>query len=115
MHELSTCKTLIHQIENAVEDYAECKIKSVTVLIGELARVDVDELVELFPLASKDTIAENAELIVKRDPVKYSCGECQQIIIGTGSDLKCTFCHSSQLTLISGTEMVLDNIELEQA
>lgn len=115
MHELSTCKSLIHQIEKAVNGTAECNIKSVTVLIGELARVDVDELIELFPLASKGTIAEDAALIIKRDPVKYSCIACQQITTGTGSDLSCTFCHSSQLTLISGTEMMLENIEIEQA
>ncbi len=115
MHELSTCKSLIQQIENTISNYAECNIKSITVLIGELARVDIDELAELFPLASKGTIAENAELIIKRDAVKYSCNECQKITTGTGSDLYCKFCHSSQLTLVSGTEMVLENIEIIQA
>ena len=114
MHELSTCKSLIQQTQKAIADYSACKIKSITVLIGELARVDVDELIELFPLASKGTIAENAELIVKREPAIFSCNDCHLTSHSDGCHFICSHCQSHQLTLISGVDMILDNIELEQ-
>ena len=114
MHELSTCKSLIQQTQNAITDYSTCKIKSITVSIGELARVDVEELVELFPLASQGTIVEDAELIIKREPATFMCNNCQQTSRFSGSHIVCSHCHSQLLTLVSGTDLVLDNIELEQ-
>jgi len=114
MHELSRCKSLIEQIQNSISEYAEYKIKTITVLVGELSQIDLDEFVELFPLAAKGTFVEKAELIVKKDPAKYSCANCSQLCTPKGSDLYCTFCQSSQLTLISGTEFMLDSIELTQ-
>jgi len=122
MHELSTCRSIIHQAENSLSDHSSTsegtqssnQIKSITLRIGELARVDVDELVELFPLAAKDTVAHNAALIIKHEPVSYTCNKCHYIIVQkrTTSNTHCSQCGSDQLALSGGTDMLLDSIEL---
>ena len=111
MHEMSTCRQLIKQIEKFAQAEPEKKIKNIKLSVGELARVDVDELIELFPIASQGTCAENAELIVSRVSISVKCGECSKSSDVTAENMNCAFCGSENTQLSGGTDMLLNELE----
>ena len=111
MHEMSTCKKLIEQIEKFAESHPDKTIKNVTLSIGELARVDIDELVELFPIASQGTCAENAELVIEREPILIKCLACNKESNTSIANMNCPFCGSDKTQLLSGTDMLLKELE----
>jgi len=115
MHELSTCKSLISQLEKmAQEQHAEGRhISNVILSVGELARVDIDELLILFPVAAKGTLAENALLTVSKMPIRINCLDCDEDSDVRADDLACPHCHHENTRLLSGTDMLLTGIEFQ--
>ncbi len=111
MHEMSTCKQLIKQIEKLTQAQPNQTLKSITLSIGELARVDVDELVELFPIASQGTCAENANLIINREALSIKCTQCEQLSQVSAQDMNCPLCGSQETQLMQGTDMLLKELE----
>ncbi len=113
MHEMSTCKQLIKKIEELVGTETNKVVKSITLSIGKLARVDVDELVELFPIASQGTCADHAKLIINHEAISIKCKQCEQLSQVSVQDMNCPLCGSQETQLIGGTEMLLEELELE--
>jgi len=114
MHELSTCKRLISQIEKVANEHQGLTVKSVQLSIGELARVDVTELVELFPLAAKDSIAKNAKLQIHIVPIKVFCNNCNKESEVTANDLSCRHCQNQDTSLSDGTDMLISHIDFSE-
>lgn len=114
MHELSTCKRIISQIEKIAKEHQKLKVKLVQLSIGELARVDSKELVELFPIAAKETIAQDAELQIKNTPIKVQCNYCHKSSEVTASDLSCRYCQSQETSLTDGTDMLISHIDFSE-
>ena len=110
---MSTCRTLIKQVEKTVQDYVGIKITSIDVSIGKLANIDVQELEELFPLASRNTITENAKLNILSIAPDVSCLDCGKDSPAENKELTCPLCHSNNTIPLNGTEMLLTNVELE--
>lgn len=117
MHELSTCKRLIKQVEQFVEDHQQLQtagnISNIQLLIGELARVDVSELKELFPFAARGTLAEHAQLSISHQPIQIHCLRCDMDSDVSADDLRCPLCLAETTRLIAGTDMLLTGIEYE--
>jgi len=111
MHEMPTCRQLIKQIEKFAESEPDEKIENIKLSISELARVDVDELVELFPIVSQGTCAENAELIVNHVPISVKCGECKKSADVSVENINCVFCGSESTQLLGGADMLLNKLE----
>lgn len=113
MHEMSTCRSLIKQVENSLGDYSSIVVKSVDVSIGTLSNIDIAELVELFPLASKNTITENAKLNITTVVPRISCLNCGVDAQAADRKLICPACHSKNTIPLDGDKLFLTNIELE--
>ena len=113
MHEMSTCRSLIQSVENAVQDYVGIKILSIDVDIGLLANIDTNELQQLFPLASLNTITEDAKLNINITPVNIRCEACGMESETNDKDMNCPDCNSNQTIILSGTDMLLTNVEVE--
>jgi len=64
MHELSICHHMLKVIEKYAEKNDLRKITKVWIDVGALAGIDIDALKFSFPIAMKNTCAENATLFV---------------------------------------------------
>ena len=113
MHEMSTCRALIKQVEKSVQDYDNFVISSIDVSIGQLSNINVEELEELFPLASQDTIAANAKLNIISVSPDIKCLDCGKNNKSINNVLVCPVCQSENTIPLNGTEMLLTNVELE--
>lgn len=66
MHELSVCQALIRQVQDIAREHRAVAVTSVKVQIGPLSGVEVDFLRQAFPLAPAGSVAEAAQLVIKK-------------------------------------------------
>ncbi len=111
MHELSIAESILEIIkENAgVTD----SVKSVKVRIGELANVVPDSLEFCFSAITNGTVFEKAKLKIENVDIVVHCEVC-------GSDskvedilFKCKSCGSTDVKIISGTDLQVVEIEID--
>jgi hydrogenase nickel incorporation protein HypA/HybF len=111
MHELSICQALLNQVLEVAQDYPKHQVESITLKIGPLSGVEPQLLEQAFPLASIDTIAQGATLIIEHLPVKVRCLQCGAESETAPNRLLCQSCGHWQTQLQSGDEMLLASIE----
>lgn len=111
MHELSICQAMLKQVLDIAQDYPEHKIESITLKMGPLSGAEPLLLEHAFPLASVDTVAEGAKLIIEQLPVKVRCLQCGAESEALLNRLLCQQCGDWQTQLQSGDEMLLASIE----
>jgi hydrogenase nickel incorporation protein HypA/HybF len=68
-----------------------------------------------FNYVSKNTIAENAQLVIDRIPIVMACNRCQYSFAIKREefiDMKCPECENRDCRLISGKEYFVENMEV---
>ena len=110
MHELS----LLENVREILEDHAVkqnfSKVTKVTLEIGKLSCIEPDALRFGFDVVMKDSLAENAELIITELNGLGLCHHCrQQIEMETLHD-PCVYCGSPFVKIIQGTEMKIKDL-----
>lgn len=114
MHELSICRALLLQIHDLVEQHQACGVIEIVIGIGPLAGVESNLLARAYCIASAGTIAEHAKLTLETIPVKVICEQCGESAAVQPEALRCPKCGDLHTTLISGDELLLMSVELEQ-
>ena len=114
MHELSVCHALIGQVEAIANVYRAVKIYRIVVQLGPLSGVEGHLLKQAYPLASAGSIADQAELIIEQLPIRIRCEQCGAETNAPLNRLVCGECSDWHTQLLSGDEMVLASVELEE-
>ena len=112
MHELSICQALMQQVNTIARERNASKVISISLGIGPLAGVEAELLRHAFPIASADSIAAGAQLIIEASPIIVPCDQCQRDSEAR-INLVCQYCQDWQTTLVSGDELLLNSLELE--
>jgi hydrogenase nickel incorporation protein HypA/HybF len=116
MHELPVVQSILdivlrHAVKNQVR-----KIHSVSLGIGMLSDLEDDWVQKYFDYCSKGTVAEGAKLKIERIPVVFQCKACPesfQVDMQEMQDIACPACGGTDLTLVSGREYYIKNMEAE--
>lgn len=113
MHELAICQSLMDQVERiALERNAQC-VTSIIVGMGPLSGVEAQLLKNAYSIASVGTVAEHAELVFEFLPVRVKCTHCGSETEALPNKLVCKHCGDWRTTLVSGDELLLMSVELE--
>src|ERR1035437_1437601 len=105
MHELSLLENVREILESNALSQKFSKVTQVTLEIGKFSNVEPDALRFCFDVVMKDSLAENAELIISELHGLGICQQCQQQIeIQTLYDT-CVYCGSPYVKVIQGAEM----------
>jgi hydrogenase nickel incorporation protein HypA/HybF len=112
VHELSVCQALIGQVEGIAREHNALGVALIRLQVGPLAGVEPHLLEQAYPLASTGTVAENAELMIERLPIKVRCQQCGAESPAEPNRLLCGACGDWHTTVISGDEMILASVEL---
>ena len=115
MHELAICQALMTQIETIATERNASQVVSIVIGMGPLSGVEAQLLQHAYPVASAGTVAEGAELVIERLPVRIKCSQCGQESDAKPNKLVCSHCGDWRTTLISGDELMLMSVELEKA
>jgi hydrogenase nickel incorporation protein HypA/HybF len=113
MHEVSICESIVDILKQEAEKQGASKIKSVRLLIGEMAGVVDDSLNFAFEIVSKGTVAEGAEVIIEHSPLMARCKSCGKEFHIVGYAFSCAHCDGPEIEVVSGRELQIEEIDLE--
>ena len=116
MHELAVTKSIFQIVRKHAEMGNVTRVIAVNLEIGALSDLQAEWLQRYFDHLSRGTIVEGAKLEVNRVPAVFRCNRCQrsfEINSLLNEDLSCTQCHSREVTLVSGREYTVKNMEVQ--
>jgi hydrogenase nickel incorporation protein HypA/HybF len=113
MHELSIIASLFELMEEQAEEKGSRKIISVKLQVGKLSGVVPEFLITAFDMYKKNTLAHDAKLEIEEIPLKIQCNACSKTMIKDDFVFICPHCGSRDLKTLTGTELLLEKMELE--
>lgn len=113
MHELSITKNILEiSLYHARTNNAR-HINDIYLVIGELTSF-VDESIKFYwDFISKNTIAQDARLHIKRIDAKFRCRECLTEYQLRNNEFACPNCQSVDVDTIAGAEFYIEAIKIE--
>lgn len=113
MHELGITQNILQIALHHANKAGATRIKSLNLVIGELASIVDDSVQFYWGMIAKDTIAENAALNFKRTPATLKCRECGQTFDLNRREYVCPVCGSAQVEVAGGDEFFLESIDVD--
>lgn len=112
MHELSVAEEIINIANQYLPTDNSSDVISVKVEIGKLSNILSDSLKFCFDALTNDTRLKGAQLIIKEIPVTVFCEECGDTTEVERVLFQCRICESSRLKLLTGKELKVTEIEI---
>lgn len=113
MHEYSIVQALLERVDDELRRRGASRAHRVRVRIGELAGVEVELLRTAYDTIRRGTGCEDAPLDVTTAEARWECPGCGARM-ARAEALQCTHCRIPA-RLVSGDEIMLDQIEMEVA
>ena len=117
MHELPVTEKILTIALKHAERNGLKTIYSITLQVGRLTDLQDEWLQHYFNYLSRDTIAQDAQLIIIPEPIKLQCGECSTIIETKKRDLQdvtCPHCGADGgFSIMSGRGYYIEEMEAE--
>ena len=128
MHELSLAQSLLSQILALAEEHGAQRIDRVVVTLGPFSGVVRDSFEFGFDILKQEQEATKATVLVLETPdPEYACLDCDKVAVipfprqserleltrcGLATK-KCPWCGSGRLVARGGTELILNQLEME--
>ena len=110
MHELSLLENVREILEKNALSQSFSKVTKVTLEIGRFSNVEPDALCFCFDVVMKDSLAENAELIISELNGLGVCRQCLQQLEMTTLYDACVYCGSPFVTVVQGSELKIKDL-----
>ena len=115
MHEMSIATSLLDSVRTEALRFPEKHIAKVGVRIGALAGLDPDSLRFCFEVLVKDSDMEPLELDIDYRPRRHQCLVCGEPFDAAYEDTACPHCGAIDSIFLSGDELELAYLEVEDA
>jgi len=115
MHELSIAQDLFRVVERKARDNSLTTLTKIVLVLGEASGVDGEFLRDsLKEHILPGTIAEKAELEIRREPIRARCTACgMETDYQKSSSLRCPICGGASLEITQGMSLYIEKIEGE--
>lgn len=113
MHEVSIAASLFEMIQENAAAYQLKQITKVELKIGEMTCLEESSLRFAFEALTKDTVAQEAELIIERVKATARCSRCQDLFEISFYDKLCPKCGIYSNHIVTGYELFIDTLEGE--
>ncbi len=113
MHELAICQALIEELKIISTQHSGKKIVVINLKIGPLSGVVPKLLESAFSIASCRSVADGAILTITQSDITVRCKQCHLESKASVNRLICAHCGNWQTELLSGDEMLLNQVELD--
>jgi hydrogenase nickel incorporation protein HypA/HybF len=114
MHEMGIASSVLEAVRTEMRRYPESYPCKVGVRIGEMAAIDPEALRFCFEAMILDTDLASIELAIEVCPRRHRCLACGHEFVVHDYDCSCPKCSSLGTTCISGDELELAYLEVEQ-
>ena len=110
MHEIGILRQLVRTVEAFAAENGVSDIREVVVDCGELSLVIPEYLEELYPVAAKGSLLQDAKLTIRMVPGLAECEDCDEIFNVIEHKGYCPNCGSFEKTVLSGREFSVREI-----
>ncbi len=110
MHELSVATAVLN---TALKHADQRPVSVVSLRVGRLRQVVPDSLSFYFEIVARDTPCEHAKLELTEIELRLGCSECQHGWSPEIPAFRCPECGSADVEVLSGEELEVDYIEVE--
>ena len=121
MHELSMAQGILNAVLETAEANDAIKVTDMVIEIGKLAMLNPEQLKFMLGVLCKDTIAENAEIVIEDIDVEIKCYNCDFEGIADIDDsdhyepmILCPKCESHRVEVLNGRDVTVKNISIER-
>jgi hydrogenase nickel incorporation protein HypA/HybF len=114
MHELSIAQGIVDIIGQYVPEAQVADVRLVKVRVGQMAGVVPDSLDFCFGAIIDGTPLRQARLHIEETPVRSQCAACGEVFAVEDVAFVCPVCGSGDVSVISGTELQVVEIELSE-
>lgn len=112
MHEFSICRSILREVLHTAEAHGSAKVRRIRLRIGALATLSAAELYATMPLVSRGSLAEGAEIIAERVPLRVICDACRDEAEAEELPSCCGACGAERLRPLNGDELTLVGVDL---
>lgn len=114
MHEMGIAMQIIEIATASIpENMRGKRVERINLEIGKLSTVVPDSLRFCFEIAAKETPLCDAELSIHEIPVTIVCNGCRARWTAESPVFICPRCESGSLDVVSGRELDIRSIEIE--
>ncbi|OQY00563.1 MAG: hydrogenase maturation nickel metallochaperone HypA [Desulfobacteraceae bacterium 4572_130] len=115
MHEMGVAMQMVEiALSSIPKNINNPRIKKINLKIGELTAIVEDSFKFCFKIITEDTPLKNAKLIIESVPVKAQCQNCNHTWDVKNSVFTCPGCEKGTVDLISGRELEILSLEIEE-
>ena len=112
MHEMGLAQNFLDIVLKTAAQHNVKKIVKITIRAGQLRGIVPEQLKFCFGFVAKDSIAEEAELIVNSLPIKGRCKGCGNEFFVKEYRFICPECENEDIEVLQGMELLVENIEV---
>ena len=113
MHEMSIAMSVIEAVLGKAREEGGGNVTGIDLVVGKLAGVQVESLRFCFDAATRDTLAEGAELMIEEREGRGRCEACGAEFPVTSYYAKCTSCGQFRVRIESGEELAVRSFTIE--
>lgn len=114
MHELGIAKDLFAKVLEKAKENELRRVTRIKIRLGEASGIEEGFLRHSFiDHILPGSIAQGATLEIKKEGVKARCSDCGKRISAQEAGLSCPQCGGSDIEIISGKDVYIENIEGE--
>ena len=114
MHELGIANSVLEAVRMEMGRHPGNYPCKVGVRIGEMAAIDQDALRFCFEAIIRETDLQSLQLEIEFCPRRHGCQVCGREFVVHDYDSRCPQCASLETTCISGDELELAYLEVEE-
>jgi len=114
MHEMGIANSVLEAVRTEMRRYPGSYPCKVCVRIGEMAAIDQDALRFCFEAIIQETDLASLELAIEFCPRRHRCQACGREFVVRDYDSRCPQCESLETICISGDELELAYLEVEE-
>ena len=113
MHELSLMESVVDILREEGRRQGFSRVKKVFLEIGALSGVEPAAMELCFDAATRDTLAEGAQLEIVRTPGQGYCLDCEKTVALAERFGTCPDCGGYKVQMTGGDEMRVRELEVE--
>ncbi len=111
MHETRIAMDLADTVIKVARGEHLGRVSRVNLQFGQMVQIVPDIFRFAFEEATRGTVAENSEIDLEIVPVRLRCNNCLKDYDMDTMVFRCNFCHSTDIVIIQGKEMIIKSIE----
>jgi hydrogenase nickel incorporation protein HypA/HybF len=114
MHELAIAEAVLDAIRTEAARHNEARVRRAVVRIGDLSGLNAEAFRFSFEAIVHETEFESLALEIETCPRRHACADCKNEFVITDYDFHCPQCGSERGECISGEELEVAYLELEE-